>query len=157
YDTWRRIRDGKIDVVIGARSALFSPLPRLGLIIIDEEHDASYKNDVEFLNQPAYHAREVALEFARSHNIVVILGSATPDLETYASAVHKPFPGALQLIELPQRVIAHETDNAPIRYQELPPVEVVDLRAELVSGNRSIFSHALKAALNETLARDEQA
>lgn len=157
YDTWRRIRDGKIDVVIGARSALFSPLPRLGLIVIDEEHDASYKNDVEFLNQPAYHARDVALELARSYGIVVILGSATPDVETYASAVRTPQPGALQLLGLPQRVIAHEADAGPIRYQELPPVEIVDLRAELVSGNRSVFSRALKAALNETLARDEQA
>ncbi len=153
YDTWRRIREGKIDIVIGARSALFAPLPRLALIVIDEEHDPSYKNDVEFLNQPAYHAREVALELARTHGVMVILGSATPDVETYAQTTR----GAITLLELPQRVIAHESNAGPIRYQELPPVEIVDLRAELVAGNRSVFSRALKQALNETLARGEQA
>lgn len=153
FDTWRRIRDGKIDVVIGARSALFSPLPRLGLVVLDEEHDASYKNDVEFPNQPGYHARELALEMARAHGIVTILGSATPDVETFARAQR----GELRLLELPQRVIAHETDTAPVRYQELPPVEIVDLRAELKEGNRSVFSRALKGALEETLARGEQA
>lgn len=152
FDTWRRIRDGKIDVVIGARSALFAPLPRLGLIVIDEEHDASYKNDVEFQNQPAYHAREIALELARAHNVVVILGSATPDVETFARAQR----GEIKLLTLPQRVIAHEKQNAPIRYQELPRVEIVDLRTELKQGNRSVFSRALRDAMNETLARDEQ-
>jgi len=153
FDTWRRIRDGKIDVVIGARSALFAPLPRLGLIVVDEEHDASYKNDVEFQGQPAYHARELALALAHAHNIVVILGSATPDVETYARAQR----GEIKLLELPQRVIAHGATNEPIQYQELPPVEIVDLRTELREGNRSVFSRPLKDALNETLARGEQA
>lgn len=153
FDTWRRIRDGKIDVVIGARSALFVPLPRLGLIVIDEEHDGSYKNDVEFPNQPGYHAREVALEMARTHGVVVILGSATPDVETFFRAQR----GEIRLLELPRRVIAHEKDGGPIRYQDLPPVEIVDLRTELKEGNRSIFSRALQEALAETLARDEQA
>lgn len=153
YDTWRRIRDGQIDVVIGARSALFAPLPRLGLVIIDEEHDASYKNDVEFPNQPGYHAREVALEMARAFGIVVILGSATPDVETFARARRDE----ITLLTLPQRVIAHESDNAPIRYQDLPPVEIVDLRQELKEGNRSVFSRSLQAALNTTLERGEQA
>lgn len=158
FDTWQRIRDGEIDVVIGARSALFAPLPRLGLVVIDEEHDASYKNDVEFPNAPAYHAREVALELARAQNVTVILGSATPDVETYARARR----GEIHLLELPQRVIAPGTaaangSAAPVHYQELPPVEIVDLRAELVAGNRSIFSASLKQALEETLARGEQA
>lgn len=160
YDTWRRIRDGKIDVVIGARSALFVPLPRLGLVVIDEEHDASYKNDVEFQNAPGYHAREIALELARTHGVVTILGSATPDVETFANAVslrQGAMRGGLQLLELPRRILAHETDNAPIRYQELPPVEIVDLRTELKEGNRSVFSRALKEALDDTLARGEQA
>ncbi|MBI4670764.1 MAG: primosomal protein N', partial [Chloroflexi bacterium] len=160
YDTWRRIRDGKIDVVIGPRSALFAPLPRLGLVVLDEEHDASYKSDVEFPHSPAYHARQVALEMARTQNVVVILGSATPDVETYANAVgsqHAAQRGELKLLELPQRVIAHETERAPVRYQELPPVEIVDMRAELVQGNRSMFSRALRAALDETLVRGEQA
>ncbi|MCC7161176.1 MAG: primosomal protein N' [Anaerolineae bacterium] len=160
YDTWRRVRDGKIDVVIGARSALFAPLPRLGLVVIDEEHDASYKNDVEFPNQPGYHARDVALEMARrtgvlsqTEGVVVILGSATPDVETYARALR----GEIKLLTLPQRVIAHESDDAPIRYQDLPPVEIVDLRRELREGNRSVLSRALQTALTETLARGEQA
>lgn len=160
YDTWRRIRDGKIDVVIGPRSALFAPLPRLGIVVVDEEHDASYKSEVEFAHSPAYHARQVALEMARTQNVVVILGSATPDVETYANAVGSQRAarrGELKLLELPQRVIAHETENAPVRYQELPPVEIIDLRAELVQGNRSMFSRALRAALDETLARGEQA
>src|SRR5581483_11926212 len=138
YDTWRRIRDGELDVVMGARSALFAPLPRLGLVILDEEHDGSYKGDVEFLKQPPYHAREVALELARTRGVVVILGSATPDIETYARARS----GELRLLELPQRIIAHGAGDAPVRYQELPPVEIVDLRAELKAGNRSIFSRA---------------
>jgi primosomal protein N' (replication factor Y) len=153
YDTWRRIRDGKIDVVIGPRSALFAPLPRLGLVIVDEEHDASYKSDPAFPHMPAYHAREVALRMAQTQNLVVILGSATPDVETFARAQR----GELKLLELPQRIIAHEKPNAPVRYQDLPPVEIVDLRAELVQGNRSMFSRALRAALDETLARGEQA
>lgn len=153
YDTWRRIRSGEIDVVIGPRSALFAPLPRLGLIVVDEEHDASYKSDVEFPYMPAYHAREVALQIARAQNVVVVLGSATPDLETFDRARR----GELQLLELPQRVIAHTNATAPVRYQALPPVEIVDLRLELKRGNRSMFSQALRDALNETLARGEQA
>lgn len=153
FDTWRRIRDGKIDVVIGPRSALFSPLPRLGLIVIDEEHDASYKSDVDFAYTPAYHTREVALQMARAQNIVVILGSATPDVETFERARR----GEIQLLELPQRVIAHENNNAPVRYQELPPVEIVDMRIELKRENRSMFSVSLRDALNETIARGEQA
>jgi primosomal protein N' (replication factor Y) len=153
FDTWRRIRNGEIDVVIGPRSALLAPLPRLGIIVVDEEHDASYKSDVEFPHMPAYHAREVALQMARAQNIVVILGSATPDVETFDRARR----GELQLLELPQRVIAHEKNDAPVRYQELPPVEIVDLRLELKRGNRSMFSQALRDALNETLARGEQA
>lgn len=160
YDTWQRIRAGEIDVVIGPRSALFAPLPRLGLIVMDEEHDGSYKGDAEFLNQPPYHAREIALELARTRGVVVILGSATPDVETFARAA-RVGASELRLLELPQRVIAHEPEprppGAPVRYQELPPVEIVDLRAELREGNRSIFSRALKQALVETLARDEQA
>lgn len=153
YDTWRRIRDGEIDVVIGPRSALFAPLPRLGIIVLDEEHDSSYKSSVEFPHMPAYHAREVALHIARAQNVVVLLGSATPDVETFDRARR----GELRLLELPQRVIAHESNDAPVRYQELPPVEIVDLRTELKRGNRSMFSESLRVALNETLARGEQA
>lgn len=153
FDTWRRARDGKIDVIIGPRSALFAPLPRLGVIVIDEEHDASYKSDAEIFGQPSYHTREVALELARAHNAVVILGSATPDVETYFRAQEKEF----KLLELPRRVIGHAATAAAVEYQELPPVEVVDMRAELFAENRSVFSRSLKRELENALARHEQA
>lgn len=155
YDTWRRIREGKIDVVIGPRSALFAPLPRLGLIVLDEEHDPSYKSDVEFAHQPAFHAREVALEMARVCGAVVILGDATPDVETYARAQR----GELKRLALPNRILAH-TDaretGKEVQYQPLPPVEIADMRAELMAGNRSVFSRALRAAMQTTLAHGEQ-
>jgi primosomal protein N' (replication factor Y) (superfamily II helicase) len=171
YDTWRRARDGQLDVVIGPRSALFAPLPQLGLIVIDEEHDPSYKSDLEF-RQPGYHTREVALELARSCRASVILGSATPDVETYFRARG----GEFKLLELPQRILAHGAGDewskdspnagpgardvphalAPVRYQDLPPVQVVDLRAELREGNTSIFSRALSAAMQDALAAHAQ-
>lgn len=153
YDTWRQARAGKLDVIIGPRSALFAPLPRLGLIVLDEEHDASYKSDMDFASQPAYHAREVALELGRQCGAVVILGSATPDVETYTRARQHE----ITLLELPNRLVAHGAPGQPVHYQSLPPVTIVDLRRELVEGNRSIFSRALKTALNETLAKQEQA
>lgn len=161
YDTWQRIRSGQIDVVIGSRSALFAPLPRLGLVVVDEEHDPSYKQD----NIPRYHAREAALRLGAASGAVTILGSATPDIETYARTER----GELRLLRLPRRVLGHRSpaqtalpdsgneyahDDA---YGELPPVEVVDLRAELRAGNTSMFSRALQSALRETKARGEQA
>jgi len=170
YDSWRRVRDGEIDIVIGSRSALFAPLPRLGLIVVDEEHEGSYKQD----KTPRYHAREVALRYAALTGAVVILGSATPDVETYYRAQR----GEFRLLELPKRIVAHRqriaelraqyliTRNQPPGFQqpassdavfaELPPVEIVDLRAELRAGNRSIFSRALQAAMERALAAGEQ-
>jgi len=172
YDVWRRIRAGRADVVIGPRSACFAPLPRLGCIIVDEEHETSYKQE----RMPRYHAREVALQRARLEGAAVILGSATPDLSTY----HRALRGQFTLLRLPQRVMGHrirvEEQQAryaitpsqvrlreagagyeDLRYLELPPVEVVDLRAELRTGNRSIFSRALQRALAETLEQRQQA
>lgn len=171
YDTWRRCRDGKVDVVIGSRSALFAPLPRLGLIAIDEEHEPAYKQE----SLPHYHAREVALELARRIGATVILGSATPSVETY----HRTTRGEFKLLELPQRIMGHRgvienevsqfaipnsqlatrelgADYTDARYMELPPVQVVDLRAELKAGNRSIFSRALQRELARVLAAREQ-
>lgn len=157
YDTWQRVRNGQLDVVIGSRSALFAPLPRLGLVVVDEEHDSSYKQD----NAPRYHARETALRLSAAAGAMAILGSATPDVETYTRAES----GELTLLRLPRRVLGHRVpivaeggdEHAPAAtYAELPPVEVVDLRAELRAGNTSMFSRALQAALRETQARSEQ-
>ena len=154
YDTWRRARDGKIDVLIGPRSALFVQLPRLGLIVIDEEHEPSYKQegDSGTFRLPLYHTREVALELARLTHASVILGSATPDVETY----YRAQSGEFKLLELPQRILAHGTGGGPVQYQDLPPVQVVDLRAELRGGNTSIFSRSLSAAIGDALAAHEQ-
>ncbi|MGE5263055.1 MAG: primosomal protein N', partial [Acidobacteriota bacterium] len=172
FDTWRRCRDGKVDIVIGSRSAVFAPLPRLGLIVIDEEHEPAYKQE----SVPHYHARAVALELARQAQATVILGSATPDLETF----HRARRGEFTLLELPRRIMGHRgviesevaqwgigdarlavrevsSDYADARYMELPPVEIVDLRAELKAGNRSIFSRALQLEMAHTLATREQA
>ncbi|HEX7587685.1 MAG TPA: primosomal protein N', partial [Anaerolineae bacterium] len=171
YDTWRRCRDGHVDVVIGSRSALFAPLPRLGLIVLDEEHEPAYKQEAV----PHYHARAAALELAQRVGATVILGSATPDLETYYRATR----GEFKLLELPKRIMGHRGvienemtqfgvgsprlavrevgwDYADARYMELPPVEIVDLRAELKAGNRSIFSRALQREMTRVLAAREQ-
>ncbi len=139
FDEWRRIQNGECDVVIGSRSALFAPQPDLGLIIIDEEHEWTYKQD----SPPHYHARDAAIKLAELNGVVVILGSATPDVETYFKAKN----GAYKLLELPQRVTPGSA---------LPPVEVVDMRAELKAGNRSLFSRSLGQAINKTIAAGEQ-
>lgn len=171
YDTWRRARAGEIHVVVGARSALFTPLPDLGLVILDEEHDDSYKQSPP-IPPPYYHARDVAIRAMQITGGTVILGSATPDVTTYFRALEGPF----RLLKLPVRVIAHRDRlaeqvqrlNAPAaRYHpidgmdamsaDLPAVQVIDMRRELREGNRSIFSRALRTALNEVLAREEQA
>ncbi|MDD5486887.1 MAG: primosomal protein N' [Dehalococcoidales bacterium] len=141
YDQWREIRDGKYDVVIGARSALFAPLPDLGLVVIDEEHEWSYKQDTA----PRYHARTTAEELCRLSSATLILGSATPDVETY----YKATTGRYRLLELPERI----TQGRP---SVLPEVQIVDLREELRAGNRSIFSRALQAETGRALERKEQ-
>ncbi len=142
FDEWRRIAEGAFDVVIGPRSALFAPQPDLGLIIIDEEHEWTYKQEEQ---APRYHAREVALKLARLSGAVLVLGSATPDLETY----HRAQSGAYRLLELPQRVTVR--GESP-----LPDVELVDMRGELRDGNRSIFSRSLSQAMGETLTAGGQ-
>ncbi len=143
FDEWQRIREGAFDVVIGPRSALFAPQPDLGLIVIDEEHEWTYKDEEHV---PRYHAREVAIKLAELTGAVLILGSATPDLESY----HRAETGRYQLLKLPQRITVR--GESP-----LPEVELVDMREELKSGNRSIFSQSLRQAISETLAAGEQA
>lgn len=171
YDTWRRARAGEIHVVVGARSALFAPLPDVGLVILDEEHDDSYKQSPP-IAPPYYHTRETATELMKITRGTLLLGSATPDIVTYFRAEQ----GEYRLLRLPDRVIAHRERiaeqtqrlNAPsARYHpteaadavsaDLPTVHVVDMRQELRAGNRSIFSRLLRTALNEVLARGEQA
>lgn len=171
YDVWRRARAGLVDVVVGPRSALFAPLMPLGLIVLDEEHDGSYKQETP---RPRYHARDAAVELARLTGATLILGSATPSLESYLRAQR----GEFTLLEMPRRIMGHArrlrdlqahyrvSDSgyqtlrdgpAEARYRPLPPVQVVDLRAELRAGNVSIFSRALQQALDEALECGEQA
>jgi len=171
YDTWRRIRQGEIQLVVGPRSALFAPLEDVGLIVLDEEHSDSFK---ESDRMPAYHARHVAAYIAASHDAVLILGSATPDLSSYFCARETD---AVHLIELPQRILKHRLQiesqssgpaTAQPRYRplgsrygdvyvtDLPPVRVVDMRHELRMGNRSIFSRALSEAMRRALSQGEQ-
>lgn len=170
YDTWRRARDGLIQVVVGARSALFTPLPDIGLVILDEEHDGSYKQSPP-VSPPYYHTRQVAEWMMKQNNGIVILGSATPDIETYYRASRND----LQLLRMPRRVMGHrakileqaEREGVIARYRpttaedammiDLPPVHIVDMREELKSGNTAIFSRELHGALAATLERSEQA
>jgi len=142
FDEWQRIRDEEFDVVIGPRSALFAPLPDLGLIVIDEEHEWNYKQPDK---SPRYHTRDVAINLAGLTGAVVILGSATPDVETFYHAQR----GDYRLLRLPERVTPREGSS-------LPRVEVVDLRDELKAGNRSLFSRALSQATAKAVAGGEQ-
>lgn len=166
YDTWHRARLGLFSVVVGTRSALFTPLPDVGLICIDEEHDHSYKN----LAAPHYDTRQVAEELMRRNHGVVILGSATPTIETF----HRAQNNHLTYLHLPNRIMGHrvrieeqaEREGVQSRYVplasealtiDLPPVEVVDMRTELKEGNTSIFSRSLTQALTDVLAQRQQA
>ena len=149
FDQWHAVRNVRYDVVIGSRSALFAPVPQLGLIVLDEEHEWTYKQQER---QPRYHARDVAERLAMLTNARLVLGSATPDVVSYARARR----GRYQLLELRDRVqpVASGDGWKP---ESLPSVQVVDLARELREGNTSIFSRALADALTETLERGEQA
>lgn len=139
YAEWERVREGRASVVLGARSAVFAPLPRLGLIVVDEEHEPAYKQE----ETPRYHAREVALVRARQVNAVVLLGSATPSLESYArAAVGEPYC----VLELPSRVSG----------RPLPGVHVVDMRQEFRAGHGGLFSRRLRELMAARLAAGEQ-
>lgn len=137
-DQFDRASKGEIDIMIGPRSALFTPFERLGIVIIDEEHESSYKSE----NMPKYHAREVAKELCRIKNASLVLGSATPSLESYYDAQS----GKIRMFELTQRLAGGR----------LPQVYVEDLREELKSGNRSIFSRKLRELIEDRLNKGEQ-
>jgi primosomal protein N' (replication factor Y) len=139
YDEWRRVLDGTADVVVGSRSALFAPHGTVGLVVVDEEQEPSYKQE----SAPRYHAVDTALELGRLTGAAVVLGSATPRVVTYAAAK----VGTLTLLALPERVL-----DLP-----LPKTTVVDLRLELKANNRSTLSSALRTALQRTVERGEQA
>jgi primosomal protein N' (replication factor Y) (superfamily II helicase) len=138
YDEWRKIQRKEVMVVVGARSAIFAPFENLGIIIIDEEHETSYKQE----EMPRYHARDVAIERAKQNNCPVVLGSATPSLESFARAQKKVY----HLLPLPSRM----------NNQALPSVEIIDMREELRKGNRSMFSGKLYEMLKERIERKEQ-
>jgi len=167
FDTWRRARLGQLSVMVGPRSALFTPFTNLGLVVVDEFHDDTYYQ-ADIL--PHYHAREVALTYAQIAGAVCILGSATPDISSFYNASRRKW----HHLQLPLRILAHrlavesqvQKYGLPSRYRpfsaqaatiDLPPVEVVDMRQELQAGNRSIFSRSLQHALGETLDHEQQA
>jgi len=140
FDEWRRIKRGMAKLVIGARSAIFAPLDNLGLIIVDEEHDSSYKQEEKVL----YHARDLALVRGKMENAVVVLGSATPSLESYYNVLQKKF----SYLSLPERI-----DGRP-----LPEIQIVDMRQDKNKEQRkSIISAALAANLQQTIMKKEQA
>lgn len=138
YDEWRKIHQKEVKVVVGARSAVFAPFENIGIIIIDEEHETTYKQE----DQPRYHARDVAIERGKYHSCPVVLGSATPALETFARAQK----GVYKLASLNER-----TNKKP-----LPKVDIVDMRAELHAGNRTMFSQMLMEKMKEAIDRHEQ-
>jgi len=148
YDTWRRARAGALKVVIGPRSALFSPLPRVGVIVLDECHDTSYHQ----AEPPFYDAVTAAQAYARMCGAVCIMGSATPSVVQR----HRSDIGELVRLELRQRVAA-ASQETPSPTLALPSVHVVDMREELKRGNRAIFSEALSKGMGEVLDRGEQA
>lgn len=139
FDEWMRVKTGKVKVAIGARSAVFLPFSNLGLIVIDEEHETSYKSD----SDPKYNAREIAALKSEIEGCKVVLGSATPSVESY----YKAQSGEYDLITIDKRA-----DGA-----RLPEVEIVDMREELKQGNKSMFSRKLQEEMSRCLANDEQA
>lgn len=138
YDQYLRAKNGDVDIMIGPRSALFAPFSNLGLVIIDEEHETSYKSETV----PRYHARETAIERARMNGASVVLGSATPSVESYYQAQNQKF----ELLELTERV----------QKKPLPSCEVIDLREELKRGNRSILSVRLQELMEDRLSKGQQ-
>ena len=168
YDTWKKALNGEFSIMVGPRSALFTPFSNLGLIILDESHDPSYYQSG---NAPFYHAKDIALHLAEKQCITVIFGSATPSVETY----YQTSIGKFTLLELPKRILAHkkvietypnqanliaiedvefETDTVS---QPLPPIEIIDMRDELKRGNKSIFSEVLSQGIQDVLNKKQQA
>ncbi|MFX3624603.1 MAG: primosomal protein N' [Ectobacillus sp.] len=138
YDEWRKIQRKEVKVVVGARSAIFAPFENLGIIIIDEEHESSYKQE----DNPRYHARDVAIWRGVYHSCPVVLGSATPTLESFARAAK----GVYTLLTMTKRM----------NERTLPTVDIIDMREELREGNRSMFSRLLHEKITDRLSRNEQ-
>lgn len=138
HDEWQRIKQNKAQIVIGARSAIFAPVENLGIIIIDEEHDSSYKSETT----PKYDAKEIANKIAKKQKIPVVLGSATPDIQTY----YKATQGDIQLLQLTKRA-----NNS-----NLPEVKIIDLKQELANGNRSMLSTELYNAIEKNIKEKHQ-
>ena len=160
FDEWWRIRQAEADVVIGSRGAVFAPQPNLRLIVLDEEHEWTYKQQDP---SPRYHSRDVAVKLADLTGAIVLLGSATPQIESYAKARS----GEYRLLRLPERIAATPGRHGPPGLHgdqgdgvagsaPLPTVHLVDLRAELKSGNRTVFSRMLRSGITKTLERKEQ-
>ncbi|SDI67426.1 primosomal protein N' [Natribacillus halophilus] len=139
FDEWKKIQEQNVQVAVGARSAVFAPFTNLGLIVIDEEHESTYKQE----EHPRYHAREVALWRSEYHSCPVLMGSATPSMESYARAAK----GVYRLLSLPER----------INEKPLPAIEVADMRKEMREGNRSVFSTSLLDKLRDRIEKEEQA
>lgn len=148
FDQWWKIKRGKYGLVIGSRSAIFAPFPNLGLVVIDEEHEWTYKQQD---SSPRYHARQVSLRLSELTQALVILGSASPDVGTYYEAMR----GNHRLHKLTRRYSAHEEDADT--QGRLPTVSVIDMKDELRSGNTDMFSRALSESLEECLKSNEQA
>ncbi|SCG83512.1 primosomal protein N' (replication factor Y) (superfamily II helicase) [Proteiniborus sp. DW1] len=138
YDEWRKIKEGEVQIVVGARSAIFAPFDKLAFIIIDEEHEASYKSSMN----PKYNAIEVAEKRCEIEGATLVLGSATPSIESY----YKAKQGEYKLIELPNRV----------NNKEMPKIEVIDMKKELDNGNKSMFSNSLYSSILENLRANKQ-
>ncbi|HHV96408.1 MAG TPA: primosomal protein N' [Clostridiaceae bacterium] len=138
YDQWRLIKEGRVNVVIGARSAVFAPLRDIGLIIIDEEHENSYKSEIT----PKYSAHEIARYICKRKNAILLLGSATPSIESYYRAV----TGEIGLLTLKERA------NKMV----LPKVEIIDMREELKKGNRTVFSRRLSEEIEKNILSGQQ-
>ena len=138
YDQMMRAKEGKLDVMIGPRSALFTPFPDLGLIVIDEEHESAYKSE----QVPRYHARETAIARARLEHASVVLGSATPSMEAF----YRCKKGEYRLLKLERRVAK----------RQLPSVYIADMREELKNGNKSILSDRLKMLIKQRLDEKQQ-
>ena len=137
YEQWKLVRSGEAKIVVGTRSAVFLPFENLGLIIMDEEHDASYKQDI----QPSYHARDIAIQRGKYHHCKVILGSATPSLDSYARALRNVY----HLINMKERV--NET---------LPNISIIEMNQAIRNGESFILSNALKEKMNEQLSLNKQ-
>lgn len=149
FDQWWKIRDGQYGVVIGSRSAIFAPQPELGLVIIDEEHEWTYKQNE---SSPRYHARDVAMQLAGLTKAAVVLGSASPDVESF----HRAKRNRYRLSKLSQRFLPSPRLHRTSIEGNLAPITVVDMRDELRSGNGGIFSEELLTAIEETLLKEEQ-